>query len=180
MKGLFIPEITAEMVTPKTSKKVWWLGTCGHEWQAAVVNRTNRNSGCPYCNGSKAISGTNDLLTLYPKTCDEWDYEKNSKIGLSPDKVSVYSDKIAFWKCNNCGNEWQAAIKSRSKGSGCPRCADVKRSKSKYKSVQCVETGIIYESIKDAVLKTGIKYNIGACCHGKYETAGGYHWKFIN
>ena len=35
-------------VAPKSRKKVWWLGKCGHEWQATLANRS-RKSGCPIC-----------------------------------------------------------------------------------------------------------------------------------
>ena len=37
-------------VTQKSNKKVWWMCSKGHEWQAAIANRTGRNkTGCPYC-----------------------------------------------------------------------------------------------------------------------------------
>lgn len=50
------------------------------------------------------------------------------------------------------------------------------------KKVICVETGIIYNSIREAERLTGIcNTNISACCLGRYrhKTAGGYHWKHI-
>ena len=37
-------------VTPGQHKKVWWLGSCGHEWRASINNRTrDGGSGCPFC-----------------------------------------------------------------------------------------------------------------------------------
>ena len=51
------------------------------------------------------------------------------------------------------------------------------------KKVLCVETGIIYNSLREAERITGIhNTNISACCLGKYrhKTAGGYHWKHID
>lgn len=50
------------------------------------------------------------------------------------------------------------------------------------KKVLCVETGIIYNGIREAERITGIhNTNISACCLGRYrhKTAGGYHWKYI-
>ena len=47
------------------------------------------------------------------------------------------------------------------------------------KKVQCVETGQIFECIKDAEKWCG-KAGVGACCKGKQATAGGYHWKYYN
>lgn len=46
------------------------------------------------------------------------------------------------------------------------------------KKVLCIETGMIYKSYMSAAFKTKIK-NIGRCCLGKVESAGGYHWKFL-
>lgn len=33
----------------KSNKKVWWKCKNGHEWQAIISNRTNKNQGCPFC-----------------------------------------------------------------------------------------------------------------------------------
>jgi very-short-patch-repair endonuclease len=40
-----------EDVTKSSNKKVWWLCDKGHEWQAAVFNRTKerRKKNCPFC-----------------------------------------------------------------------------------------------------------------------------------
>lgn len=49
------------------------------------------------------------------------------------------------------------------------------------KSVLCVETGVIYESINSAARAVGInKKVISNCCRGieHYNTAAGYHWQF--
>ncbi len=35
---------------PNSHKNVWWLGSCGHEWQAPIYSRVN-GSGCPKCRG---------------------------------------------------------------------------------------------------------------------------------
>ena len=63
-----------------------------------------------------------------------------------------------------------------------------RRSKTKInstynvKSVQCIETGMIYASVREAERQTGIDNSqISAVCNHKknYKTAGGYHWKYI-
>lgn len=50
----------------------------------------------------------------------------------------------------------------------------------KYK-VLCIETGVIYNSIKDAAYAVGCKSSAGisACCRGNAKTSGGFHWKYI-
>ena len=48
------------------------------------------------------------------------------------------------------------------------------------KPVQCIETGIIYESLSDAERKTGILgETISRNCRGKQKSASGLHWSFI-
>jgi len=47
------------------------------------------------------------------------------------------------------------------------------------KKVLCVETGELFESIRDAHRKTGVHPgNISLACNGKLKTTGGYHWTF--
>ena len=36
-------------VMPGSKKKVWWLGKCGHEWQAVISARCKSRQGCPLC-----------------------------------------------------------------------------------------------------------------------------------
>lgn len=45
--------------------------------------------------------------------------------------------------------------------------------------VCCVELDKKFDSITDAIRETGID-NIGACCKGVRDTAGGYHWEYCN
>ena len=111
-------ELTPMDVQPGSNKKVWWKCKKGHEWQSIIVNRI-KGHGCPYCAGQKAVTGENDLQTVNPLLVNEWDFEKNN--GLTPMDVMPYSDKKVWWKCSN-GHRWQAVIKSRSKGTGCPYC----------------------------------------------------------
>jgi len=42
-----------------------------------------------------------------------------------------------------------------------------------------IDTGEIYKTMTEAMLKTGIQ-NISACCRGVREKAGGYRWKYID
>jgi hypothetical protein len=47
------------------------------------------------------------------------------------------------------------------------------------RAVVCIETGKEYKSIREAELCTGAgNQNITACCKGKRETSGGYHWRY--
>jgi glutaredoxin len=109
-------------ITFGSNKKVWWMCSKGHEWQAQISNRTNGND-CPYCSGKKALKGYNDLATTNPELAKEWHPTENGD--LTPNDVTRGSSKKIWWKCKK-GHEWQATIKSRSNGVGCPYCSNKK------------------------------------------------------
>ena len=67
--------LTPVDVMPNSSKKVWWKCSKGHEWQAALANRSS-GRGCPYCSGKKVLKGYNDLQIVNPMLAKEWKFEK--------------------------------------------------------------------------------------------------------
>lgn len=109
-------------VARSTHKKVWWLGKCGHEWEAEISHKTNGHN-CPYCTSKKVLKGYNDLQTKNPTLAKEWNYERNK--GLTPEDVMPNSRKKVWWKCSK-GHEWDAAISSRTRGCNCPYCSGKK------------------------------------------------------
>lgn len=178
------PELAVEwdsekngMLTPSdivagSNKKVWWKCDNGHEWKA-MVNDRSAGCGCPYCSNKRILKGFNDLATTNPMLAAEWNYEKNGN--LSPNDVAFGSQKKVWWKCPK-GHEWESIIYNRSKGHGCPFCANCAP-----KSVLCVETGNVYSSTGEAARQTGASQaSISSCCNGKQKTAGGYHWKYVD
>ena len=129
LQSLF-PQISAEYdlgknktppcnIFSKSNHKVWWTCKYGHSYSATVASRTNANSGCPYCTGRMAITGVNDLQTLYPDLVEDWDFEKNK--GQTPETTLPSSGRKIWWKCDK-GHSWQAPPYSRIKGVGCPVC----------------------------------------------------------
>ena len=110
--------LTPDDITFGSNKKVWWKGTCGHEWQASVKARSNGEK-CPICSGARVIAGINDLATLEPLLVKQW--SKKNKI--KPTEVSIGSHKKVIWRCEK-GHEWEAAVKSRTiNKTGCPYCS---------------------------------------------------------
>jgi len=71
---------------------------------------------------------------------EEWDYELNNKLDLYPDNITVGSHKKVYWKCRDCGNVWEAVVKSRTrkdgKATGCPECR--RKKLSEYHSTPIV------------------------------------------
>ncbi|MBR1627855.1 MAG: hypothetical protein IJ679_01140 [Lachnospiraceae bacterium] len=110
-----------DQVSYGSNRKVWWKGSCGHEWEACIKNRV-KGVGCPYCSGNRLLKGFNDLASVSQLLVTEWS-DRNK---VQPDEVIAGSPKKAFWKCGICGGEWEARIADRMNGSGCPVCSFAK------------------------------------------------------
>ena len=110
--------LTPDDITFGSNKKVWWKGTCGHEWQTSVKARSNGEK-CPICSGARVIAGINDLATLEPLLVKQW----SKKNEIKSIEVSIGSHKKVIWRCEK-GHEWEAAVKSRTiNKTGCPYCS---------------------------------------------------------
>ena len=70
---------------------------------------------------TKLVTGINDLATTNPELSKE--VSPDSKIKAT--EVSVGSNRKLLWRCRT-GHEWEATVKNRSKGNGCPYCSNRK------------------------------------------------------
>ena len=113
--------LSPDSISYGSKQKVWWVCEKGHHWQAAVHTRTGSGTGCPICSGKVPLSGETDLETLYPDLARQWHPTKN--VSLTPKQVLPGSHKTVWWICEK-GHVWQAQIKSRVSGCGCPVCAN--------------------------------------------------------
>lgn len=114
--------ITPDNISSGSALKIWWKCEKGHNYQAIVSNKVNQQTKCPYCANKKIIIGFNDLATTNPELLEEWDYEKNDKLGIKPENVVLNSTKMIHWKCKN-GHEWTTTLNNRARGSNCPYCS---------------------------------------------------------
>ena len=114
-------QLTPDTVTSGSSRRVWWRCEKGHEWRSAVHARTGTGTRCPYCAGKLPIPNETDLATQYPELVKQWHPTKNAP--LTPDQLLPGSHRLVWWVCEN-GHAWQAVVKSRVSGSGCPVCAN--------------------------------------------------------
>ena len=114
--------LTPEQVTKGSHQKVWWLGECGHEWKTSIAHRS-AGQNCSVCHGRKVIAGVNDLATINPELAAQWHPTKNG--ALTPEQVTGKGGRVrAWWQCNK-GHEWEAQVKGRTNGRGCPQCRAV-------------------------------------------------------
>ena len=117
--------IKPDEVTKGTHKKIWWICSNNHSYEATIPAR-RRGTGCPYCSGNKILVGFNDLATTNPELLEKWNYEKNNKLGITPKSISKSYSKKVWWKCKN-GHEYQRHVYNERKGSGrCPICKKLK------------------------------------------------------
>lgn len=101
--------------------KVWWqcINNCSHKWEAIIGNRI-KGTGCPFCSKRK-VSEANSLAK-HQNIINQWNYEKNNS--LNPDKISEFSSKKVWWKCDK-DHEWEAVVAARtSQKQNCPFCAN--------------------------------------------------------
>lgn len=105
-------------ITLGSGKKVWWLASCGHEFQSVIGNRA-KGVGCPICDGKEVLKGFNDLASQRPDLLKRWHPTRNT---LLPTEIVVGSVKKVWWVCPE-GHEWQSTPSSQASGHDCPSCA---------------------------------------------------------
>ena len=103
---------------PHSGKKVWWLCSKGHEWEATIDHRSN-GRGCPVCRGKRASSERN-LAVVFPKIAKEFHPTKNGN--LIPDRVMPVSSKKVWWLCKNSHEYYEKICNRTAAGRGCHIC----------------------------------------------------------
>ena len=119
------PEIAKEAcgwdpteIMPKSEKKLKWHCKAGHVYSARVSDRTPpKNSGCSFCSGMQALSGFNDLATLYPEVAA-------TAHGWNPETLTAKSQKKMKWLCER-GHVYTKRVADRTPphSQGCPYCS---------------------------------------------------------
>lgn len=97
------------------------------------------NKGCPFCRGL-AIGEKNNLLVANPEVARDWNYDLNEDL---PSQYTICSGFKKYWRCAKCGygkdGEWISSISNRSKGRGCPACANQVVTDKNRLSILCTE-----------------------------------------
>ena len=74
-------------------------------------SRAVYGNNCPYCGHRRILPGFNDLATNNPGLAAEWNHKRNGR--LKPTNVMPGSNRVVWWRCCECGEEWQAPVKER-------------------------------------------------------------------
>ncbi len=105
-------------VTPGSGKKLWWLCDHGHWWLASVRDRV-RGMKCTFC---RELNSQDDqrLVDAKPELLREWHPTRNPSL-KAREVATSHPDKV-WWICGQ-GHEWEATVRLRLAGKGCPFCS---------------------------------------------------------
>lgn len=116
--------LTPQMISHGYDRKVWWLCSKGHEWQASPNSRVKTGAQCPVCSNYIVLPGYNDLATTHPKIAAQWHPTMNGD--LTPRQIVAGSNRSIWWQCN-FGHKWCSKVVDRTRGTnGCPYCSNQK------------------------------------------------------
>lgn len=115
-------DLDPKILTSGSNKKAWWIcKLCGHKWCTAIHHRAIGKQDCPKCRYIFKKKIKSNLTITHPKVNQYWLFEKNGL--LKPDLFSQYAYQNVWWKCPDCGYEWNEKIKNQVKKlAWCPHC----------------------------------------------------------
>ena len=108
-------------ISPFANFLVWWKCERGHEWEDSPNHRAVGRR-CPYCSHHRAISGENDLKTLYSDVALQWDFDKNVNLPVDPLSILPGSQRNVWWRCPFCEKKKKKKPIHRVKQRYCPSC----------------------------------------------------------
>lgn len=135
-------DLTPHGVTSRNDRIVWWMGECGHEWDAPVYDRTMPNgTGCPICSNHRVLIGFNDMWTTNPEQAKLLDDPEDGH------RYTQSSGQNVDWKCAEC----KTVIRDRRissicrQGLSCPKCSDGVKFPEKFMYNLLRESNIDFE-----------------------------------
>lgn len=114
----------------------WRCGSCGGSWEATVVNRVMKGSGCPHCAPQRWAASRRrpksgrSLEHVAPLVAAQF-VENLTVPGREPAQLAARANDLCRWRCRR-GHEWVTTPASRVAGAGCARCAASGRSLFEY------------------------------------------------
>ena len=101
----------------------WICPTCGGEYPRRICDKTPDDSDCPYCHGTKLLTGYNDLATTDPDLATLYS-SKNDRPATMVRKDWI---KYVYWECPECHYVYARKLNEKAPdNSDCPACNHVK------------------------------------------------------
>lgn len=88
-------DLQPDSIASKSNTKVWWKCSEGHEWKAAVGNRTHNQSGCPRCNIENVNSFCEQAVFYYIRKAFPDAINSDQHLGIELD-IFIPSIKTAI------------------------------------------------------------------------------------
>ena len=123
-----------------------------------------------------AIERLGALAETNPNLAAAWDYEKNGN--LTPSDITANSNGTYWFLCRSCGASYKSY--PGAKEPLCMGCMRKARGRKNGKKVVCVETGTVYETIRDAGMQVGKHPSSISHAISDGRTCAGYHWKYLD
>jgi len=125
--------VTPDQVMARSQARRHWLcPSCGHSWQAKIYRKVDGQSGCPKCSTiNRRWNRLPSLTQSKHPAMMKFDFERNRRAGLDPDKITAGSQKVVHWICTKCPKGQPHLFVARPSdrlggNSGCPCCASRK------------------------------------------------------
>lgn len=66
------------------------------------------------------------MVIIRPDLIEEWNFEKNDKLGLDIREITIGMGKNVWWCCPKCKSIYATLIRKRTQGNNCPYCRGLK------------------------------------------------------
>jgi very-short-patch-repair endonuclease/uncharacterized Zn-finger protein len=147
-------KLTPRDITPNSTKRIWWLCSNGHSYDAKSNVRVSMKTNCPYCSGRR-VGEDNNLEYVYPEIAKEWHPLKNGN--RKPTNYTSRSDTKVWWLCPN-QHSYEAVIKNRTLNSSrCPYCSN-QTSEPELRILS--ELKVIFDEVKNREKIDGVEVDI--------------------
>jgi very-short-patch-repair endonuclease len=118
-------DITPKDVLPSSNKKYWFhCEDCGHDFEK-ILNNITSGSWCKYCTHVWKHCGDEECNYCYKKSFKSHEKAKfwhSTKNTVSPLYVAKSSGKKRWFKCNECGHDFNMSINHITQDSWCKYC----------------------------------------------------------
>jgi very-short-patch-repair endonuclease len=174
------PDIRVGTISYGSKLLLWWLCPnkcphgCLHEYQNSPLGRCGINKqNCPFC-CNQQICFHSSIEHTHPDIAKQWHSTKNGTD--LPVHFSKGNTTKKFWWICDQGHEYDALIKNRANGSGCPVC--------KHKTEQILSNYLLKHipdiTTQDTIICPGRKFdNVSYSKQLIVELDGPQHFKHI-
>ena len=163
--------LTSDQVMARSSTHRHWLcPKCGHSWQTKISCKVDSQSGCPKCSKiSKPWNRQPSLTQSQHPAMLEFDFERNQRAGLDPNRFTAGSHKMVHWICDRCPKGqphlFVAPPHHRiGNNRGCPCCAEPNRTEKLASATRCSHCTLLW---LQNMTPPGMMLDLSRFCQGR-------------